>query len=90
MGQLLNAWIASGGAVAYDEQGTQYGNIGTPTGYPLALRERVGTSDRAPPPYGEGMTGPPPSLGDATRTASCNERQRTQATRSVAMTGTEK
>lgn len=41
LGDLLNAWLASGGALSYDRAGTHYWDIGTPAGYERALNERV-------------------------------------------------
>jgi dTDP-glucose pyrophosphorylase len=41
LGDLFNAWIAAGHSVTYDEQGTDYWDIGTVDGYERALQSRV-------------------------------------------------
>ncbi len=43
LGDLFNAWIASGELVTCDRQGSRYWDIGTPAGYEQALRDRVWT-----------------------------------------------
>ncbi|MGH9418050.1 MAG: sugar phosphate nucleotidyltransferase [Terriglobales bacterium] len=41
LGHLFNAWIAGGGQLSYDDQGTNYWDIGTPAGYERALADQV-------------------------------------------------
>ncbi|MGH9481454.1 MAG: sugar phosphate nucleotidyltransferase [Terriglobales bacterium] len=49
LGDLLNAWIASGREVTFDCQGTHYWDIGSPAGYARALADQAGQTDRWDP-----------------------------------------
>lgn len=41
LGHLLNAWIAEGGELSFDCQGTHYWDVGTPEGYARALADEA-------------------------------------------------
>lgn len=41
LGHLFNAWIAAGGSLTSDDQGTHYWDIGTPEGYERALADQA-------------------------------------------------
>ena len=75
LGDLLNAWIAAGHPVSFDEQGTRYWDIGTPAGYQAALRRRVwDTTSRTVSP--EGATPPRHPPAACLRSRAIAPRQR--------------
>ncbi|HXR98459.1 MAG TPA: sugar phosphate nucleotidyltransferase [Terriglobales bacterium] len=59
LGDLFNQWIAAGNVVTYDEQGSEYWDIGTVDGYERALRQRAWL------PSMRQAVEPSPSLGHA-------------------------
>ncbi len=89
LGDLLNAWIAAGHAVSCDDQGTHYWDIGTPAGYRAALRARAWEATPARAQSG-GTTCPAPSAAAGPAGVASKLRQRTQATRRIAIAGTER